>query len=127
MPTWSSSMVARVSLRSGPRKVIEPVSSSVSAHLPSMTKVSCQARHASMSAIEMVSLRLGTSTLAGCLVASRNMPTSSLMTACFQVNESTFATRLHGRSPSSKRQLQHSHFLVLLAILLSSFSPLRFW
>ena len=58
---------------------------------------------------EIENLRSGTVTFAGCLVGSRKMPIWSGATAHFQVNESTVATRLHGRPPISTRKFEHSH------------------
>ena len=65
----------------------------------------------------------GTVTLAGCLVGSRKMPTWSDATAHFQVNESTEATRVHGRPPISTRKFEHSHAFCFGPILPRMSSP----
>src|SRR5262245_31255100 len=64
----------------------------------------------------------GTVTFAGRLVGS---PSGSRTTAHFHVNESTVATRLHGRLPISKRKFEHNQaFSLVFRRRISELSPL---
>src|SRR6185503_18525649 len=82
--------------------------------------------HFGWSAFEIDSLISGTVTLAGCFVGSRKMPTWSEATEHFQVNESTLATRSHGRPSISTRKFEHSHAFCLGPILPLMSSSLAF-
>ena len=111
--TLPRSSCARVVFIDGSRNVIAPLISLESVHFPSMTKSLCHFCQGFMSRMEIVSFRLGISTFVGTLADARRAPALCLAILCLIVKESILATREQGRSPSSKRKLDASHFFCL--------------